>query len=66
MFHNISENTPETYIGKPDDKAFTLQPLVLFFRLECLLNLKQGFERNKNFFVNLSVSLESNKCRINV
>lgn len=43
MFHNISENAPETYIGKPDDKAYTLQPLVLFFRLECLLTLKQGF-----------------------
>lgn len=36
MFHNISENAPETYIGKPYDKAYTLQPLVLFFSLEYL------------------------------
>ena len=43
MFYNISENPPETYIGKPDDKAYTLQPLVLFFRLDYLLTLKQGW-----------------------
>lgn len=49
MFYNISENAPETYIGKPDDKAFTFQPLVLFFRLECLLTLEQGLCSRNNF-----------------
>lgn len=40
MFHNISENAPGTYIGKPDDKAYTLQPLVLFFLIRILIDLR--------------------------